>query len=206
MDKLDMKKEYNFYKAKENKIDILQIPKLNYLKIDGIGNPSSSIDYQNSIEALYTIAYTIKFTIKNDGKDFVVMPLEGLWYADHMSDFEENNKDNWKWTSMILMPDFVTKEIFETAKIKAQEKKIDNTKINEVRLELLEENTVAQTLYVGPYVKEHETIMNIHNYIKESGNVLCGLHHEIYLSDPRKVTSEKLKTIIRQPFTKKSYK
>jgi hypothetical protein len=202
MDKLDMKKEYIFYKAKESKIDILEIPKLNYLKIDGIGSPSN-IDYQNSIEALYTIAYTIKFTLKNDGKDFVVMPLEGLWYADHMSDFEEDNKDNWKWTSMILMPDFVTKEIFEIAKIKAQEKKIDNKKINEVRLELLEENTVAQTLYMGPYNKEHETIMNIHEHIKKSGYILSGLHHEIYLNDPRKVSSDKLKTIIRQPFSNK---
>ena len=201
MKTLDLKKELFFYKEKENEMNIVDIPELTYIMIDGSGDPNKEV-YKESIEAMYALAYTIKFAYKKEDKDFVVMPLEGLWYHDDMKLFNANKKDEWKWTSMILMPDYITKEEFEACKQTAFNKKKNNL-IKNIRLEKLKEGKCVQTLYIGPYYLETKTIEAIHKHISDSGYKLSGKHHEIYLNDPRKVDPAKYKTIIRQPFTKK---
>jgi hypothetical protein len=138
---------------------------------------------------------------KKTGKDYVVMPLEGLWWADDMSvfntEFFEKNKDDWRWTSMIMQPEFITQEMVEEAIEKVKEK--DPPALAKVRFDVFTEGLSAQIMYFGPYSEEGPTIKRMHDFIEEKGYDLQGKHHEIYLSDPRRTKPEKLKTIIRQP-------
>lgn len=202
MAKLDLKKTLKEqYKAKQGKYDLLQVPEQQYLMHDGKGDPNTSEEFQKALEALYGVAYKIKFQIKNNDaeKDFVVMPLEGLWWCDDMNSFSMDDKKNWKWTLMILMPDYVTKAHYETAKEEITKNKgIDTSK---VRLEKIHEGMSLQTMHIGPYADEATTMDEFHKFMKENGYAFRDRHHEIYLGDPRKTAPEKLKTIIRQPVT-----
>lgn len=198
MVKVDYKKEYKqLYSGKVGKNVTVEVPAMNYLMIDGIGNPNTSDDFSKAIETLYAISYKAKFISKKMDIDYVVMPLEGLWYMDDMNEFTVENKDKWKWTLMIMQPSHITKEIINEAVLEASKKK-DILK-DKVRFESYNEGLCSQVLYVGPYTEEHESIMNLHEFIKDEGYNLRGYHHEIYLSDARRVAPEKLKTIIRQP-------
>ncbi len=202
MDKIDFKKELSGYKGKVGKPELLSIPTMNYLKIDGSGNPNTSKEFQLAIEALYSVAYTLKFMVKKrTGVDYVVPPLEGLWWADDMNDFMIAKKDNWKWTAMIMQPEYITDALYQESVKTAGEKK-DLPALPKMRLEKLEEGLCVQVLYIGPYADEGPTIMNLHQFAKDNGCQLSGKHHEIYLSDQRKTAPEKLKTIIRQPVVK----
>jgi len=169
--------------------------------INGEGDQGAAEAYPDAIGALYGAAYSIKFAMKAENKtpDFSVMPLEGLWWADDIDDFIKRRRDRWKWTLMIAMPDFVTKTDVETAKIAAAKKK-DIPAIGEVRFERFQEGPCTQIMYLGSYVEEGPTILALHKFIANHGKRLSGLHHEIYLSDPRRTAPEKLKTVIRQPF------
>ena len=160
------------------------MPLLHYLMIDGAGKPNTSTAYREAVEALFTVSYTLKFMIKNGPKsvDYVVLPLEGLWWSDDMNDFVRGNKDNWKWTAMILQPEFITHELFETAKHDAAKKK-KLAALDLIRLEAFSEGLCAQTLFIGPYNEEGPAIAHLHNFIGENGYVLTGKHHEIYLND-----------------------
>lgn len=200
MSKLDMKREMKeLYRPSRTKVCSVEVPELKYLMVDGMGDPNTAPAYKQSIEALYSLSYTIKFDCKKIGKDFTVMPLEGLWWADEMGDFREDNKDTWKWTSMILQPDFVTKEMVENTRVAiAKKKSLEALPL--VRFEPLTEGKCAQLMHIGPYSEEEENINKIHNWIEENGFRLRGKHHEIYLSDPRRNKPENLKTIIRQPY------
>lgn len=203
MEKLDLKKELKqYYKPSANKIEIIEIPEFNFISLEGEGNPNSP-EFEDAIGALYAVAYTTKFAVKQVGgmSDFVVMPLEGLWWADNMEDFVLDNKDNWKWRIMIHLPTFITENFIGVNKVTAFEKK-GNGKINEVAFGGFHEGLAVQTMYVGPYAEEHATIKKMHEFAKVHGYKLRGLHHEIYLGDPRKVAPEKLKTILRQPIEK----
>ena len=174
---------------------------MNFLMIGGAGNPNTSQEFKDAIETLYAVSYTIKFMLKKENSvDYVVMPLEGLWWADDMAAFglEGMNNDRWKWTLMIMQPEYVTKDIFGKA-LEEVKKKKNLPFLSKIRLENLHEGLSAQILYVGHYDAEHTTIEKIHAFIKEKGYKFSGKHHEIYLSDPRKTAPEKLKTIIRQP-------
>jgi hypothetical protein len=131
--------------------------------------------------------------------DYTVMPLEGLWWADDMSDFTKNNRDAWLWTAMIMQPEYVTRSLFEDAKAQVAKKKYLPL-LGDIRFAKFHEGKAAQIMHVGPYSEEGPTIKKIHNIISEQGGELSGKHHEIYLSDPRKSAPEKLKTILRQPF------
>ncbi len=158
-------------------------------------------EFARAIEALYSLSYTIKFACKRGPLqiDYGVMPLEGLWWADDMNDFSSGNKQNWKWTLMIMQPDFITEDIVAQAKAQLKNKK--NPKgVDSVRFKKIHEGKCAQIMHIGPFSEEAATIAKLHAFIGSAGHKLSGKHREIYLSDMRRTAPEKLKTIIRQPF------
>lgn len=204
MDKIDYKKKLKeFYQAKINKVVTVNVPKMNYLMIDGSGDPNASQEYIDAIQTLYPVAYGIKFYCKKElGIDYGVMPLEGLWWSSDIETFSTDAKEDWLWTAMIMQPDFVDDEIFNKIVEQVRAKK-NLLSIDKIRLESYDEGQAAQTLYVGPYSDEVNTIKNVHKFIKDQGGSLTSAnkhHHEIYLSDPRRTDVTKLKTIIRQPY------
>lgn len=202
MIKIDFKKEMKqLYKSSSKNASIVEVPPMKFLMIDGKGDPNSSKDYKEAVEVLYGLSYTLKFSCrKNLEKDYVVPPLEGLWWADDMENFQSLSKDEWKWTSLIMQPDFITeqlvREAFEEVKLKK-----NPPALSKVRFETFNEGLTAQIMHIGPYAEEEPTIIFLHNFIHDKGYNLSGLHHEIYLSDPRRCKPEKMKTIIRQPIT-----
>lgn len=168
--------------------------------IDGVGNPNTSEIYQKDLEALYSVSYTLKFFSKNDlGKDYVVPPLEGLWWADNMKAFMSGDKDQWKWTVMILLPDWISSKMVETA-IKTVTKKKSNSELPKLRIGTLDEGQSIQIMHVGSYDDEGPILEKLHKeYMPMHNLTFNGKHHEIYLGDPRKTEASKLKTILRQP-------
>jgi hypothetical protein len=200
MIKRDFKKELSqLYKANAKPI-FVDVPELNYLMLDGQGDPNNSDQFQSAIQTLYGISYTLKFKVKKGplAIDYGVMPLEGLWWTDNMKDFSTEDKQSWKWTLMILQPDFITKEMVREAEQELIKKK-KLTNLVSIRLEKMKEGKAAQILHTGPFSTEGPTIEALHNFIKENGYALGGKHREIYMSDFRRTAPEKLKTIIRQP-------
>lgn len=205
--KIDLKKEYvDLYKASAKEVTVVKAPSIKYLMIDGKGDPNTSPDFQPNTEALYAVAYGLKFMLKkiNPEQDFAIMPMEGLWWTSKTK-FDAANKDKWRWTLMIALPKFVTKT-HVTRVIKEVAAKKELPALKNVRLEALKEDTAVQTLHVGPYAEEGPTVEKIHAFAKENGYKLRDKHHEIYLGDPRKTAPEKLKTILRQPVTAKPKK
>ena len=201
MKKTDLKKELKaFYGAKAGKCALVDVPGLNFLMVDGQGNPNTADSYRAAIEALFSVSYTAKFMIKKGpgAVDYAVMPLESLWWTDDMAQFSADNKDIWKWTAMIVQPEWVTADIVEAASQAAAKKK-ELPALADMRFERFEEGRAAQVLHVGPYAEEAPTIELLHRFIADEGLERAGKHHEIYLSDPRRTAPEKLKTIIRQP-------
>jgi len=202
MEKLDLKTKWkNLYQPSATEIMTVNVPPLTYLMVDGQGDPNSSPVFTQAIEALYSLSYTLKFSLKKSPTpvDFGVMPLESLWWADDPGAFHRNDKSTWKWTAMILQPDFIDSRQVEDALQEVRRKKKKLVALGRVRLETLAEGSAAQILYVGPFADEGPTIQRIHDFIHSAGKELSGKHHEIYLSDPRRTAPEKLKTIIRQP-------
>ena len=203
MDKVDFKKTLDTYKATNHQFRIVDVPKMQYLMIDGHGDPNSSQDMQNAIAALYPVAYKLKFASKQElGKDYTVMPLEGLWWAKDMSTFTTaRDKSQWDFTLMIMQPEWITEEMFGAAVRKVAEKD-SPVNLAKVRLEILEEGKCVQTLHVGSYDDEAEILAKMHSeFIPENNLKMVKKHHEIYFSDFRKVAPEKLRTILRQPVT-----
>jgi hypothetical protein len=167
--------------------------------IDGAGDPNTAQEFEDVVEALYAVSYALKFMIKKEKQiDYVVMPLEGLWWVDDMTQFSMENKDIWKWTQMIMQPEFVTKDLVEKA-LEQAEKKKNPPALSKIRFESLHEGLSAQIMHIGPYSAEGPTIEKLHNFIRENGYEPRGKHHEIYLSDPRKSAPEKMRTVIRKP-------
>ncbi len=202
MDKIDLKKVWKeLYRPSTKQVSRVDVPPFNYLMIDGRGDPNTAQEYKEAIEALYPVAYTLKFMLKKGaiGEDYVVMPLEGLWWVEDMADFSAQRKDDWQWTMMILQPDVVTEEMVAEAVAQTREKK-NPPALDKVRLEALHEGSSAQIMHIGPYADEAPNIQKVHQFIADAGGQLHGKHHEIYLSDPRRAAPEKMKTIIRQPF------
>lgn len=200
MQKLDLRKEHKAFYTAKMKPEMVEVPRMNYIKIDGQGDPNTSKSFEEAVGALFSVSYTLKFKVKKEGGriDYRVMPLQGLWWADDMSEFSTDCKEDWKWTLMILQPDFITPEMFETAVSEVREKK-GLPWLDQLRLEPYEEGPCAQIMHKGPFVDEKPTIDKLHDFIQDSGKKRCGLHHEIYLSDFRRTAPENLKTIIRQP-------
>ena len=203
--KIDLKKKLkHLYNPSAAEVTIVDVPEMQFLMVDGQGDPNTSQEFKDTYAILYPVAYKLKFMSKANGKDYVVPPPEALWWADDMNDFLQGNKNKWKWTSMMLVPDFVSKAMFEEAVQFTKEKKTDLPQtFSKLRFEKYAEGRAAQILYIGPFAEEHPTILRIHKVIEEQGGKFDGhiqKHHEIYLSDPRRASPDKLKTVIRQPF------
>lgn len=203
MGKVDYKQELkHLYRPSTKKVKIVDVPEMNFLLIDGKGDPNTSQTFKDAIDVLFPLSYTMKFIIKKGetGIDYSVMPLEGLWWADNMSSFCMDNKDDWEWTLMIMQPKIVTREIFEDA-IERVRKKKNRISLPMVRLESFKEGKVAQIMHIGPFLEEGQTIEKVHSFIENNGSQRTGKHHEIYLSDIKRVAPEKWKIIIRQPMS-----
>jgi hypothetical protein len=201
MEKIDFKKQLkHLYAPSARKVEIVEVPPMNFLMVDGEGDPNTAKAFSDAIEALYPVAYTLKFMVKKGaaGVDYGVMPLEALWWADDMSAFATGNKDAWKWTLMIMQPEFITAEMVETA-INEVARKKKPVSMPLVQFASFSEGKAAQILHIGPFSEEGPNIEKVHEVIEENGRQRVGKHHEIYLSDLRRTTPEKWKTIIRQP-------
>ncbi len=193
------------YKASAKKVEIVDAPAMDFLMIDGVGDPNGSQSYMDAIEALYSLSYTLKFALKQaEGVNYRVAPLEGLWWSETMDVFLAGAREKWQWTMMIAQPSVVTPEWVERATKEVRRKK-NPPAISLVRFASLHEGLAAQIMHIGPYATEAPTIQQLHDFIHAQGGVFDGRvqkHHEIYLGDPRRAAPEKLKTVIRQPFVK----
>jgi len=200
VEKVDLKKELDSYRARRGEFRVLDVPPLRYLMCDGHGDPNASPDFAAAIEALYPLAYQAKFLSKRElGRDYVVMPLEGLWWADDMDAFVSRDKQRWSWTLMVLAPDWVDADMVAAARAAVVAKGAP-PRLDEVRLETLEEGRCVQTLHVGSFDDEGPVLARMHDeFIPGQGLAMAGRHHEIYLSDLRRTAPERLRTILRQP-------
>ena len=207
----DFKKEYKEFYMPKGKPEIVTVPKMNYIAVRGKGNPNEEDgEYKRSIELLYGIAYTIKMSKKGDHKiegyfDYVVPPLEGFWWQENLDRIDYDHKENFQWISVIRLPDFVTKADFDWAIEEAtRKKKMDFSKVEFLEIE---EGLCVQCMHSGSYDDEPETVAAMDKFVVDNGyeNDISDTrrHHEIYLSDARKVAPEKLKTVIRHPIKKK---
>lgn len=190
-----------FYTASAAKPALVDVPPLKALMIDGQGDPNGPA-FQEAVGTLYSVAYTLKFTFKKKRAiDYPVMALEGLWCADDPAFFMNGERDKWRWTIFVVLPDVVEKKDV-TAAVEAVREKAKFPRFPEVRFEKFSEGRAAQIMHVGPYAAEAPTIEKLHRFIEEQGYRLRGAHHEIYMGDPRRAAPEKLRTIIRQPVAK----
>lgn len=200
MDKFDIKKERPDLYAPGADFTLVEVPEQNFIAIDGQGNPNTSPVYAAAVEALYSVAYTLKFAAKRTlGHDAVVGPLEGLWRAENPADFVRGNKDSWEWTMLISQPEWITPAQLEDAAAQVRAKK-GLESVDKVRWLPLAEGLSVQILHKGSYDDEAPVLARLHDeFMPENGLGFNGDHHEIYLSDPRRTAPEKLKTILRQP-------
>jgi len=200
MEKIDFKKALKtLYAAPVGEFALVDVPVMRFVKVDGSGDPNTSPAYGTAVEWLYATSYAMKFAAKASlGRDYVVPPLEGLWWADDPKSFVARDKQKWHWTMMIMAPDFVTPELFGQALEKASLKL--GTPPRTLRFETHVEGPSLQILHRGSYDAEGPVLDRLHRQVMpERGLTFNGPHHEIYLSDPRKVEPEKLRTILRQP-------
>lgn len=200
-DKVDFKKTLDTYRAHQGTFRIVDVPDLQYLMVDGQGDPNTSPAFAEAIETLYPVAYKLKFASKGDlGRDYVVPPLEGLWWAEDMDSFTAaRDKSRWGWTLMLMVPDWIDQDMV-TAALEHAQSTDGSGRVDDVRVEVLSEGRCVQTLHVGSFDDEAEVLAQMHgDFIPGQGLRMVGKHHEIYLSDFRRVAPAKLRTILRQP-------
>lgn len=203
--KIDFKKELKeLYNPKPGRFTLVKVPTLQYLMIDGQGDPNKVVEYKEAVEALFSVSYTLKFHSKNElGKDYVVPPLEGLWWSDSYDDFRLRRKNRWSWTMMIMVPDWLGKKEFKEAVNTVRSKK-SGINVESLRLETLNEGLSVQIMHIGSYDDETPTLLELHDqWLPDNGLKERLKHHEIYIGDPRKTPAAKLKTVLRQPVEKK---
>ena len=210
---LDLKKEFkHLYQPSTKKVEIIQVPRLQFAMIDGAiekgSEPGKSPRFAEATQALYSISYTLKFMLKKrktNAIDYPVMALEGLWWVEDGM-FDITVKDNWFYALMIMQPNVITQEIFAEGLEQVRRKKGDSEMLSKLRLEHFEEGLCVQTMHIGPYATEPATIERMRAFAQENGYRdgvgLGGKHHEIYLGDPRKADPAKLKTVLRHPVIK----
>ncbi|WP_347754383.1 GyrI-like domain-containing protein [Agrococcus sp. ProA11] len=201
MEKIDLKRSLDCYRAKPGEFRVVDVPPLQYLMIDGRGDPNTAPAFTRAVEALYPLAYALKFASRRElGREYVVMPLEGLWSASHMEAFTTaRDKRQWEWTLLMLVPDWVDDELAAHAAESVRAKGAP-ARLADIRLERLEEGTCVQTLHVGSFDDEGPVLAELHDrYLPDHGLRETGRHHEIYLSDARRVAPAKHRTILRQP-------
>lgn len=210
METLDLKKMYkSLYNPSAKKVELVQVPDLAFLMVDGAiepgQGPGTSTQFQENMQALYGMAYTLKFMFKQRPEnpvDYPVMAMEGLWWVED-GNFDINIKDNWFYTVMIMLPDIIRQEDFDQGLAKMRKKKGDQPGFGRLRLARFEEGLAVQTMHIGPYASEPETVARMHAFMAENGLEPCGKHHEIYMGNPLLADPSKLKTILRHPAKKK---
>ncbi|MGO4533770.1 GyrI-like domain-containing protein [Leifsonia sp. 2MCAF36] len=204
--KVDLKKELGTYTARRGRFDVVTVPPLRYLMVDGHGDPNTAEQYRDALQTIYPFAYALKFLSKRTlDRDYTVMPLEALWWADDMAAFTSaRDKSQWSWTLLNLVPEWITAEHLATARDSVSRKGAAPL-LDSLRVETLDEGLCVQTLHVGSYDDEAPVLDALHNsFVPEAGLVMTGRHHEIYLSDARRTAPEKLRTILRQPVARAS--
>lgn len=205
MEKLDLRKQYkHLYQPSAKTVEVVDVPPLKFVMIDGEieqgHSPGSSPAFLQAMEALYGISYTLKFAAKQrqeDAFDYTVMGLEALWWVES-GQFDITRPDNWSWRAMILQPDLISQEMF-LGTLDQLRKKKPGPSIDRLRFESFHEGLCVQTMHIGPYSQEPATVARMEAYAEENGYRMHGLHHEIYLGDPRRSSPEKLKTVLRHP-------
>jgi hypothetical protein len=199
MEKIDYKKKLKaFYRAGVQPV-VVDVPCLNFLMIDGKGDPNKAAAFPEAVAALFSLSYALKFRVKKEAQlDYAVLPLEGVWYADDMDVFLSGKRDSWQWTLMIMQPEPVDRALVAAAATDLKTKK-KLPALAHVRFESFTEGLAAQVLHVGRFADEGPTVAGLHDFIAAQGYVPRGKHREIYLSDMRRTPPESLKTIIRQP-------
>lgn len=212
MERLDLHKQWkHLYNPSPNKVEVVTVPRFQFAKIDGeieAGHgPGNSPSFQAAMEALYGISYTLKFSLKQRAEnpvDYPVMALEGLWGVAGFDreTFDITQPSGWQYTVMIMQPDLITSEIFEEGLAKLRQKRGDQPAFSLLRLEGFDEGLCIQTMHLGPYAAEMETIARMDAFAEANGYTLHGKHHEIYLGDPHKAAPEKLRTVLRHPVRK----
>ncbi|WEG08882.1 GyrI-like domain-containing protein [Microbacterium horticulturae] len=194
---VDLRREIASYSARRGRFDVVEVPPLSFLMIDGRGDPNTAPAYREAIETLYPVAYRLKFfSTRELGRAYKMMPLEGLWWADDMTVFtQRRDKSRWSWTAMIAVPDWI-----DGGQVDAVRDAVSAPRIDALRFERFDEGLCVQTLHVGPYDAEGPVLEQMHDeVIPAQGLRMNGRHHEIYLGDPRRAAPEKLRTILRQP-------
>jgi hypothetical protein len=204
MSKVDYKKlEKHLYRPSKVDLETVEVPQMNFLMIDGAGDPNTSQEFQDALQTLYPVSYNLKFRSKREmGIDYGVLPLEGLWWAEDMEDFITSNKDGWSWTLMIRQPDHIPGEAVESAIAEVKDKK-DPPSLSKLRFEPYHEGLSIQIMHIGSFDAEGPTIARMHKHIETEGYQPSGKHHEIYLSDFTRTAPEKLRTVLRQPIRKR---
>ncbi len=200
---LDLRKQFkSLYHPSAKEVAIVDVPAMQFLMVDGTGDPNTAQAYTDAIAALYGVAFPLKFLIKKEkAVDYPVMALEGLWWAPDMQAFGTGHKESWLWTMMFMQPAVVTQDLFEQVRKQVKHKK-PSPALAKMRLEGFHEGLSAQILHIGPFSAEAPTIAKVHAFIEDHGYTFHGTeqkHHEIYLSDPRRAAPEKWRTVIRQP-------
>ncbi|WP_345712084.1 GyrI-like domain-containing protein [Kineococcus glutinatus] len=199
--KTDVRKSLDSYRARRGEFRLVEVPPLRYLAVDGHGDPNTSPGYARALEVLYPLAYALKFASRAElGRDYVIPPLEGLWWAADMAVFtRERDKSAWDWTMMLMTPHWLGAEHVAAARESVAARK-PSLPVERVRVEVLDEGLCAQTLHIGSFDAEGPVLDDLHTrFVPEQGLVMRGKHHEIYLSDPRRTAPDRLRTILRQP-------
>jgi hypothetical protein len=205
MEKLDLRKKYkHLYQPSAKVVEVVEVPLFQFAMIDGKiepgHGPGSSPAFQQALEALYGISYTLKFASKlrkENPLDYTVMALEGLWWVEN-DEFDINRPENWHWTAMMLQPDHISVDMYQEG-LEQLRKKKPSLALDKIRFETFQEGLSMQIMHIGPYSEEPATIAKMDAFARENGYRLRGKHHEIYLGDPRRAAPEKLKTVLRHP-------
>jgi hypothetical protein len=207
MEKLDLKKVWKpLFNQHANKISYIDVPEFGYLAVDGSGHPENNPVFQEKTGALYSVAYTLKFMLKDAGMnvpdytDYVIPPLEGFWFMNDCNGFDASRTEDWRWTLMIMQPDFITQELIGKAKEEISRKGKQTNSINDVRLERIADGKAVQILHTGSYNTVGESVKKLLDELERNNLRPARKYREIYLSDPRKTAPEKLKTICRMPY------
>lgn len=205
MTKLDLKKDLkHLYNPPSKQVVEVVVPLMQFIQIDGAGDPNDSSTFQAATETLYGLSYSLKFTSKKTlGIDYGVMPLEGLWWLDEGIFDLDIDRSHWRWTLMIMQPDHITPELFAGA-VRALREKKNPANLDAARFVRFDEGLAAQVMHIGPYSTEMPTVERVHQFIEAAGYRPRGKHHEIYLSDPNRAAPDKMKTVLRQPMQKKT--
>lgn len=203
MKRIDLRKELkHLYNPSPKEVELVRVPEFRFLMVDGRGDPNSSTEFHNAIQMLYALSYTMKFKFRFEkGIDYPVMALEGLWSMADNATFDQDRRNDWQWTLMILQPRIVTKSLMKKALVEVEQKKNLEAPAS-LRLETFKEGLSVQVMHLGPYAEETHSLRKLDEFVAAHGLEMKYKHHEIYMSDPRRAKPQNMKTILRHPVKK----